>query len=633
MPTPHRLSLLPCLTVVLLSCGGSPGDGGTVQNLGPSSISGVVSSPGTNSASVPGGFRLGRSWWTDAAQVALRQAGAGASSSGVVPGEYIVRLREGFSAQSLGSLSVPGQSLKLVAPIGPEGMGLYRSQAAAGPLGVQSVSADAVLSQLAARPDVLYAEPNRWWHAQNIPNDKNFPFQWGAQAMNLPAAWDLSTGKAIAVAVVDTGIVAHPDLSSKLLPGYDFVSDLLNAGDGNGPDADPTDLGGGSDYHGSHVAGIIAAATNNTVGVAGVSWGARVVPVRVLGKDGGGTVADILMGLRWAAGLNVPGVPTNPNPARVVNLSLGGDGGCSKAEQDVFDQLAAAGVVTVVAAGNANVDASTSSPANCSKVIAVGATGPDGKRAYYSNFGARIDVMAPGGNSSVLIKVGNQQVPGGILSTVKNDTTTPATYDYAFYEGTSQAAPQVAGVAALLLSTQPTLTPPQVLAQMRANAHPLNDADCGAKAGCGGGVVDAAATLKGSPVPVQPPPPVVTVQVQTLVAGLYIDASKTDKYDLSRSVAVLLDQKTLRNPYSLNGAVAGSYTVVAWQDLNGNEKVDVGEPFGVYKNSVVVDTVARAFTGVDVDLKPLTAASAAPLMEGGQRTTRLTQAMQALSLR
>ena len=218
-------------------------------------------------------------------------------------------------------------------------------------------------------------------------------------------------------AVIDSGVLpGHPDLAPKLLPGYDFVEADFS-GDGDGRDGDPTDPGGS--FHGSHVAGTAAAATNNGVGVAGVSWGARLLPVRVLGVEAGaGTLADAIDGILWSVGASVPGVPRNPNPADVLNLSLGGPFLCSQAQgfQEAFYRAAAAGASVVVAAGNDNDDASYFTPSSCGGVLVVGATTFRNERAPYSNFGARLDVMAPGGNLNE--DADGDGFPDGVLSSV-----------------------------------------------------------------------------------------------------------------------------------------------------------------------------------------------------------------------
>jgi serine protease len=229
------------------------------------------------------------------------------------------------------------------------------------------------------------------------------------------------------------------------------------------------------------VSGTIAARTNNGSGVAGVAYNARVLPVRVLGRCGGYT-SDIADGLAWASGAAVPGVPTNPNPARVANLSLGGSGPCGTAMQNAINTARTRGMVVVVAAGNERQNAANSSPANCTGVVVVAATTRAGGRASYSNFGAIVDVAAPGGST------GNGN---GVLSTLNTGTTTPGNDTYAYYQGTSMATPHVAGVAALMLSVNPALTPAQVETTLR-NTTRAFPATCSQ---CGTGIVNARAAV------------------------------------------------------------------------------------------------------------------------------------------
>ncbi|MEM7736982.1 MAG: S8 family serine peptidase, partial [Deinococcota bacterium] len=213
------------------------------------------------------------------------------------------------------------------------------------------------------------------------PNDGSYALQWHYDAFNLPRAWQIEDGTSneIVVAVLDTGIAQHPDIVENLLPGYNFIEE----------NNDPTDDGINTDFHGLHVAGTVAARTNNTRGIAGVSWGAKIVPVRVLGADGGST-QQILDGIEWAAKTQraQAQLPANPNPqAKVINLSLGGPGECSAAIEELFADIARSGTIIVAAAGNENVDVSTSWPGNCQHVLTVGATGPTNQRAPYSNYG------------------------------------------------------------------------------------------------------------------------------------------------------------------------------------------------------------------------------------------------------
>ncbi|AFZ69794.1 subtilisin-like serine protease (plasmid) [Deinococcus peraridilitoris DSM 19664] len=504
-----------------------------------------------------------------------------AAGTSLATNEYIVKLKPSLTAQNVRSLEVDGQRLERVSSISTLNLGLYRA------IQPSKTTPQTTAQQLSALAGVESATPNTRGQLFRTPNDTYYPYKWDAQMLNLPNAWNITTGASVTVAVVDSGIVSHPDLNSKLLPGYDFVSNLDNAGDGNGVDNDPTDPGVNTSYHGTHVAGIIGASTNNGAGVSGVSWGARIVPVRVGGKLGIDKW-DMMYATYWAAGGHLDGLPDNPNPAKVINLSLGGTGACSSVEQDLFNTLAQAGVVVVAAAGNENVSASTVAPANCDNVITVGAVGPDGKRAPYSNYGARVDVMAPGGNPQLRLTYGGTTVPGNVLSTVKNG--------YDFMPGTSMAAPQVSGVAALLLGNEPGLTPTQVRARLKLTATPLSDAACGVISGCGAGLVNAAAVLG---VSGSAPAPQPVAQGRTWVIAFYRTGTT---YDGARSRVAQVPQVTLRNPFQLTELEAGTYSVVAWQDLDDDSQVDDGEPVGVYPTNVVAD--GRALNGINIQLTP-----------------------------
>lgn len=418
------------------------------------------------------------------------------SSAAFVPGEVIVKFKPGVRAQSVDELA----RLESVRELPLDGVGLYRMS---GELGAQSadVATDTLrlVAELAARDDVLYAHPNYLLEPFAEPNDPLYGAQWHLRAINLPSAWDQTTGSAsVTVAVLDSGILpTHPDLAGKLAPGYDFVSSTQVSGDGDGRDGDPTDPEG--DFHGSHVAGTVAAATNNGVGVAGVSWGSRILPVRVLGAQSG-TLADAIDGILWSVGESVPGVPNNPNPADVLNLSLGGEGLCGSvgALQDAFDEANAVGAAVVVAAGNFDEDASNFIPASCGGVITVGATTLTGGRASYSNYGARIDVMAPGGD--VTQDADGDGEPDGVLSTVFDTAT--GDNGYAYYEGTSMASPHVAGVIALMKSVRPSLSGAEARDILQSTAQPISGGSC--SVGCGAGLIDAAAALAALQAPAEP---------------------------------------------------------------------------------------------------------------------------------
>jgi len=231
------------------------------------------------------------------------------------------------------------------------------------------------------------------------------------------------------------------------------------------------------------VSGTIAARTNNTIGIAGIAPAAKVQPVRVLGKCGG-YASDAADAIVWASGGAVSGVPANATPARVINISAGGSGSCGTNLQAAIDGAVSRGTVVVVSAGNSNVDASSSTPANCAGVITVAATDRNGVRTSYSNYGSVVEIAAPGGAGT------GSASNSDLWSTVNAGTNGPTTPTYAQYAGTSMAAPHVAGVAALMLAANPSLTPAQVIALMRQTAHPFAAGGC--PQGCGPGIVDAA---------------------------------------------------------------------------------------------------------------------------------------------
>lgn len=297
----------------------------------------------------------------------------------------------------------------------------------------------------------------------NSSDDTYFVNQWHLKSgvaspygMKVTDAWATEAGlNTVNVAVLDTGITSHPDLNANVIGGYDMVSDVSSANDGNGRDSDPSDPGDWdstetSSWHGTHVAGIIAA-VDNSIGVLGVAPNVKIVPVRVLGI-GGGSEADIVAGLNWAAGIHITGIPDNTHIANVINMSIGGAGTCftGSPSQTALAAIKAKGITVVTAAGNESGNAFYSYPGNCVPTINVGATGKTGKPAFYSNWGDGVDISAPGGDFCT--QSGTPQNSGDIYSTLNDGDTNPGNPSYGYSLGTSMAAPAVAGVAALLYS-------------------------------------------------------------------------------------------------------------------------------------------------------------------------------------
>ncbi len=359
----------------------------------------------------------------------------------------------------------------------------------------------ALIADFAARADVEYAEEDKLMKPLLTPNDTRYSEQWqyfeANGGLNMPTAWNTTSGSGVVVAVVDTGYRPHADLVSNIVGGYSMISDAFVSNDGKTRNASALDPGdwstagqcgtgepaSNSSWHGTHVSGTIAAITNNGNGVAGVAYNAKVLPVRVLGRCGGYT-SDIADGIIWAAGGTVSGVPANANPAKVISMSLGGSGACDTTTQSAINTARSLGATVVVAAGNESQNVSNSNPANCNGVIAVAAVNRSGGRAFYSNFGTLVSVAGPGGDTS-------SSASNGILSTLNTGTTTPGADGYAFYQGTSMATPHVSGVAALLYAVKPTITPDQVASTLKSTARAF-PASC---SGCGTGIVDATAAV------------------------------------------------------------------------------------------------------------------------------------------
>ncbi len=468
-------------------------------------------------------------------------AHAQVQSTGALAHGLLIRLKNGATAQSLDQLEqAQAKRTERLHGVMREA-GLPEHAIRTRPVGrvlqhidfgkvLQADEAEQLMQRLAARPEVEWVRPNRMERRLATPFDPGFSPgffpsegggsqvpQWWLYAVGgtnadpislrrrgLPGfqrAWDRSNqakGLPTAlVAVLDTGIVHHSQLAGHILDGYDFVSDPRFENDGTGGrDGDATDPGDWvtaedvaaypsscpfeeeSSWHGTNIAGLIAARTNDGIGTASINWQGRILPVRVAGKCGA-TVADILDGMRWAAGLSVPGVPDNPpqNHARIINLSFGGPASLGCADyQDVIDELKARGVVIIAAAGNEQ--SAVSRPARCPGVIGVTATNRDGFKANYSNFGPEAMLATVGGDpqaadddhgnwSSLL---GDEGLLGlNINGKQRVDAIAP--YGYATLFGTSFSAPVVAGAVSLMLSVNPALTYDQIVEGLKVSAR------------------------------------------------------------------------------------------------------------------------------------------------------------------
>ena len=367
------------------------------------------------------------------------------------------------------------------------------------------VDAETLMRQIAVDPDVEYIEPNIRLYPTLTPNDTFFNLQYGFQSgvggSNADQAWNLGfLGAGKIVAVIDTGYRPHVDLNANIINGYDFISNVTTANDGNGRDASALDPGdwstagqcfagspaSNSSWHGTHVAGTVAAVTSNAAGVAGMAFKSRVLAVRALGRCGG-TLADIADAVTWSSGGTVAGVPAvGANKASVINMSLGGGGVCtaSSAMQVAINGALARGTTVVVAAGNSNTNVSGFIPASCTGagLIVVGATDSAGIKAGFSSYGAGVDVSAPGVS---------------IASTLNAGTTVPGADNYVYYSGTSMSSPHVAGLVALMHSKPSADCVPAVCERIiKANTKPFGAAP---PQPLGTGIIDALKTLNATP--------------------------------------------------------------------------------------------------------------------------------------
>ncbi|MDH4395977.1 MAG: S8 family serine peptidase [Limnobacter sp.] len=379
---------------------------------------------------------------------------------------------------------------------------------------------ESMLNRIKSDPRVEFAEADLPMSGMALPNDASFGSQWALQSTanragaRFDKAWDLVKGSsAVIVAVVDTGVrYDTPELSGRLLAGYDFISDALTASDGDGRDSDPSDMGdwvseadkakstfsdcpvSNSTWHGTFIAGQIAGVTQNLQGISAGDWNAKILPVRVSGKCRA-FASDMYDGMLWSAGVEVPGVPVNTTPASIINVSLGAPVSCSNLAQSVVDRIKGTGALLVSSGGNGGGESFL--PANCAGVMSVGAVDRDGSRAFYSAIGPTIDISAPGGYFNGLLGVGNSGDQGPESPRTVSKT------------GTSFASPLVAAAAALVKAANPSLTGDQIEAILLSTVQPFlntsgqkcvpgqGKAVCDCSVGvCGAGMLDAHAAVR-----------------------------------------------------------------------------------------------------------------------------------------
>jgi serine protease len=517
---------------------------------------------------------------------------------------------------------IAGADVKTVTPIGPGMVAVTLDTTLSG--GEQSDLGDAVTGV----PGVKAVEAAITFQLDGVNDPTGEPlwnYQWNMGAtwgIRAPQAWWASTGAGAVVGVVDTGITAHPDLTGSttaivggnVIAGYDFIDSVAISLDGGGRDANPSDVVPGSGFHGTHVAGIVGALLNGQ-GVVGTAPNVKIEPLRAMGS-GGGTDADVMAAMRWGAGLTVPGLPANPNPVDVLNLSLGGAGTCSPAMQATIDAVSAKGVAVVVSAGNSHIALASASPANCRGVIRVTATGATGELASYSNVGTTAlpaTIAAPGGSSAPNPANGGT---GAIVSTWNDGTTGVGHPAYGGMSGTSMAAPHVSGVVALLKSVHKSLTPAQLTTILQRTASPLATACVAAV--CGAGIVDAAAAVADQ-VPALPIPAMTATKIPSITGTPTIDRVLTGDTG-TWSAAATLTLRWLRDNQPIVGATAATYRTTA-SDVGHDLAFEVTAAGSGHTTATVTSAPLRIKHGA---LRARTSPSVSGTRKAGHRLTGKT---------
>ncbi|MEE9964336.1 MAG: S8 family serine peptidase [Propionicimonas sp.] len=441
---------------------------------------------------------------------------------------------------------------------------------------VSDHQAEQIQNQVEDKPGIAAAEPGMTFYPTDVndePNLWNIDTHAGSNYGTFAdSAWGTSTGKGVVVGVIDTGITPHPDLTGSttsvlggnVIAGYDFISKASSAGDGNGRDSNPTDMGDGdsanhSSWHGTHVAGIIGALRNSS-GVVGVAPDVKIEPLRALGR-GSGSEADIITAIYWGSGTySGGGLPANRNPAKILNMSLGGYGSCSRAMQTAINKAVSKGVAVVVATGNGDawgdpLPLKYSAPANCKNVIRVTASTATGKRASYSNYGtssAPATIAAPGGSGAGNLICGPTRANcSEIFSTWNLGAITLGDPGYGWMSGTSMAAPHVSGVAALIAARHPRWSPSRLAQALQYSATPMRSCS---STRCGAGIVNAGRAVR--------------------VQGFFIkkrSVKTTGTFRVGRKVSalrgrwspgpVLVRYQWLRNGHSIKNATKRTYRI------------------------------------------------------------------------
>lgn len=545
-----------------------------------------------------------------------------------VPGEVIVRFKDNMLPQGAkqdslqaraaafglqGKAGAPGQAMLFSLGTGAAReqalttLGVAPSKLAGGKATASSPQlADKLdtlraVKALRARADVASADLNYIRKAFATPNDEFYGYQWHYPLINAPQAWDVTTGRTdVIVAVIDTGVyMAHPDLADNLTAtGYDFISSSTAARDGGGIDNNPDDPGdssiaGQSSWHGTHVAGTVAGASNNSAGIAGVNWTTKIMPLRVLGT-GGGTSFDIMQAVRYAARLSNASGTLPAQRADVMNLSLGGPS-ASQSEQDTYTAARNEGVIIIAAAGNDN-SSQLFYPASYNGVVSVSAVDLRKEKAPYSNFGTAVDIAAPGGDTSV--DRNGDGYADGVLSAVANDSSGTRQPAFAFYQGTSMASPHVAGVAALMVAVRKaassTLTPAE-FDNFISGGTIVNDLGAAGRDDIFGyGLIDAFKAVQAASGTA---PTSLIATPTSLNFGTLTGASSQLTFTLSKlgDGALTVTSVTSNAAWlTVSGSGIGAYTVTATKGAL---------PDGVYSGTITITTSAATTLTVSASMR------------------------------